>query len=137
MKIFLKVCGALLYDLLSVSVLVYFAAFLPVILLDNSVAIKNLIIQLFIVFVAISYFFYCFKKGQTFGMQVWGLQLYSDNGKAVSNYQILIRILTANFSFFFFGIGYLFIFFNDENRSIHDIVSKTRLKQRATKFSGG
>lgn len=136
MKFFLKISGALFYDLLSVLVLIYFTAFLPVILLEDSIITKNLIIQLFVPLVAISYFFYCFKKGQTFGMRAWGLELYSDNGDVVSNYQILVRILTASLSFIFFGIGYFFILFNDEKRSFHDIISKTRLKQRSPKFFG-
>jgi len=135
MKYFLKVCGSLFYDFLSVIVLIYFASFIPVVLLDRSIEAGNILMQLFVIIIAMSYFFYCFKKGQTFGMRVWRLRLESENGRNISNAQICIRILTAIFSFILFGIGYLYILFNKEAQSFHDITSKTRLKEQPVKTS--
>ena len=129
MKFFFKVCAALFYDLLSISVLVYFASFLPIILSGTSIQAGNIELQLFIIMIAVFYFFYCFKKGRTFGMQAWRLELQSETGGKISNYQILIRIIGGIFSFLFFGIGYLFILFNQRKRSLHDIASKTYLRQ--------
>ena len=129
MKFFFKVCAALFYDLLSISVLVYFASFLPIILSGTSIQAGNIELQLFIILIAVFYFFYCFKKGKTFGMQAWRLELQSENGGKISDYQILIRIIGGIFSFLFFGIGYLFILFNQRKRSLHDIASKTYLRQ--------
>jgi len=129
MKFFFKVCAALFYDLLSISVLVYFASFLPIILSGTSIQAGNIELQLFIIMIAVFYFFYCFKKGRTFGMQAWRLELQSENGGKISNYQILIRIIGGIFSFLFFGIEYLFILFNQRKRSLHDIASKTYLRQ--------
>ena len=129
MKFFFKVCAALLYDLLSISVLVYFASFLPIILSGTSIQAGNIELQLFIIMIAVFYFFYCFKKGRTFGMQAWRLELQSETGGKISDYQILIRIIGGIFSFLFFGIGYLFILFNQRKRSLHDIASKTYLRQ--------
>ena len=129
MKFFFKVCAALFYDLLSISVLVYFASFLPIILSGTSIQAGNIELQLFIFMIAVFYFFYCFKKGRTFGMQAWRLELQSENGGKISDYQILIRMIGGTFSFLFFCIGYLFILFNQRKRSLHDIASKTYLKQ--------
>ena len=129
MKFFFKVCAALFYDLLSISVLVYFASFLPIILSGTSIQAGNIELQLFIILIAVFYFFYCFKKGKTFGMQAWRLELQSENGGKISDYQILIRIIGGIVSFLFFGIGYLFILFNHRKRSLHDIASKTYLRQ--------
>ena len=129
MKFFFKVCAALFYDLLSISVLVYFASFLPIILSGTSIQAGNIELQLFIFMIAVFYFFYCFKKGRTFGMQAWRLELQSETGGKISDYQILIRIVGGIFSFLFFGIGYLFILFNQRKRSLHDIASKTYLRQ--------
>ncbi len=129
MKFFFKVCAALFYDLLSISVLVYFASFLPIILSGTSIQAGNIELQLFIIMIAVFYFFYCFKKGRTFGMQAWRLELQSETGGKISDYQILIRIIGGIFSFLFFGIGYLFILFNQRKRSLHDIASKTYLRQ--------
>ena len=129
MKFFFKVCAALFYDLLSISVLVYFASFLPIILSGTSIQAGNIELQLFIIMIAVFYFFYCFKKGRTFGMQAWRLELQSETGGKISDYQILIRIVGGIFSFLFFGIGYLFILFNQRKRSLHDIASKTYLRQ--------
>ena len=61
MKFFFKVCAALFYDLLSISVLVYFASFLPIILSGTSIQAGNIELQLFIIMIAVFYFFYCFK----------------------------------------------------------------------------
>lgn len=129
MKFFFRVCAALCYDLLSISVLVYFASFLPIILSGNSIEAGNKGLQLFIIIISILYFFYCFKKGKTFGMQAWRLELQSENGGKISDYQIMIRMIGGIFSFLFFGIGYLFILFNQRKRSLHDIASKTYLRQ--------
>ena len=129
MKFFLKVCAALFYDLLSISVLVYFASFLPIILSRSSIEAGSIGLQLFIIAIAIFYFFYCFKKGKTFGMQAWRLELQSENGGKVSDYQILVRMIGGVFSFLIFGIGYIFILFNQRKRSLHDIASKTYLRQ--------
>ena len=129
MKFFFKVCAALFYDLLSISVLVYFASFLPIILSGTSIQAGNIELQLFIIMIAVFYFFYCFKKGRTFGMQAWRLELQSETGGKISDYQIMIRIIGGIFSFLFFGIGYLFILFNQRKRSLHDIASKTYLRQ--------
>ena len=135
MRYFLKICGSLFYDFLSVLVLVYFASFLPVVLLDRSIEAGNILMQLFVIIIAVSYFFYCFKKGQTFGMSVWRLRLESEDGRNISNAQIFIRILTAIFSFILFGIGYIYILFNKEAQSFHDITSRTRLKEKPVKTS--
>ena len=129
MKFFFKVCASLFYDLLSISVLVYFASFLPIILSGTSIQAGNIELQLFIIMIAVFYFFYCFKKGRTFGMQAWRLELQSETGGKISDYQILIRMIGGTFSFLFFGIGYLFILFNQRKRSLHDIASKTYLRQ--------
>ena len=129
MKFFFIVCAALFYDLLSISVLVYFASFLPIILSGTSIQAGNIELQLFIIMIAVFYFFYCFKKGRTFGMQAWRLELQSETGGKISDYQILIRIVGGIFSFLFFGIGYLFILFNQRKRSLHDLASKTYLRQ--------
>jgi len=133
MKFFLRVCGALFYDLLSVLVLVYFASFLPIILLESSIKAGNIKLQLFITVIAVLYFFYCFKKGRTFGMQAWRLELQSESGGKVTDYQIFVRIIAAIFSFLFFGLGYLYMLFDHKNRTLHDIASKTYLRKKSSK----
>lgn len=132
MKFFFRVFGALLYDILSVLVLVYFASFLPVILLESSIEPGNIKLQLFIATIAMLYFFYCFRKGRTFGMQAWQLELQSENGSKVTDYQILVRIIGGIFSFLFFGLGYIYMLFDHKNRTLHDIASKTYLRQKSS-----
>ena len=136
MKFFFKVCAALFYDLLSISVLVYFASFLPIILSGTSIQAGNIELQLFIIMIAVFYFFYCFKKGRTFGMQAWQLELQSESGGKVTDYQIFVRIVAAIFSFLFFGLGYLYMLFDHKNRTLHDIASKTYLQKKSSKQAG-
>tara|TARA_X000000368_G_C23038010_1_gene715499 strand:- start:2011 stop:2427 length:417 start_codon:yes stop_codon:yes gene_type:complete len=70
-------------------------------------------------------YFWLANKGQTLGMQAWKIRLISNEGLTIR--VCLLRCAFSTFSFLFFGLGYLYILFNKDNRSLADIITKTKI----------
>ena len=83
-------------------------------------------LYLLLVMIAFFVFFWC-KSGQTLGMQAWRLRIDNLEGGRLSLGQALIRILMAAVSAACFGLGYLWILFDRDKRSWHDICSKSHV----------
>lgn len=62
-------------------------------------------------------------SGQTLGMQAWKIRVQNKDGSAISYRQSLLRCLLAPFSFLLLGLGYFYMYFDAERRTVHDIVS--------------
>ncbi|TBU78243.1 RDD family protein [Phytopseudomonas daroniae] len=62
-------------------------------------------------------------NGQTLGMQVWGIRVQNADGTAISVWQALLRFLVAILSWLTLGLGYLWIVFDKQKRSWHDLYS--------------
>ena len=88
------------------------------------------VIQLFIA-VTSGPFFYCYfwqkNKGQTLGMQAWKIKLISEEELTLRI--CLLRCAFSTFSFLILGIGYFYILFNKEKRSLADIATSTRISK--------
>lgn len=86
-------------------------------------------LNLLIVAAAVVLFFTGFwtRAGRTLGMQAWRLRIDSTDGARISTRQALIRLAGALASAACFGIGYLWIVFDRERRSWHDIASGSRV----------
>ena len=65
--------------------------------------------------------------GQTLGMRAWRLRLESENGGAIGLAQAAKRSLAALISLAAFGLGYLWMLADREERTWHDRFSGTRL----------
>ena len=65
--------------------------------------------------------------GQTLGLLAWKLRVANADGQSISWEQAAIRYVTAVFSWGFFGLGFVWILFNDERLSWHDIASNSRV----------
>lgn len=74
------------------------------------------------------WFFWC-RGGQTLGMRAWRLQLVQDNGQTPNLLQAMIRGLIAPFSLLPFGLGFLWGFWDKNNRTWHDHASGTWVVQ--------
>lgn len=71
--------------------------------------------------------------GQTLGMRAWRLELISTEGLAPTWRQAIVRCIAAVAGGGMAGLGYLMMLFDPESRSLHDIVSRTRvIHQRGT-----
>ncbi len=68
-------------------------------------------------------------NGQTLGMQVWGLRIQNADGSAISLWQALLRFIVAIGSWLFLGLGFLWVFWDKDKRSWHDIYSDSQVVQ--------
>ena len=67
------------------------------------------------------------RSGQTLGMLAWRIRVDSiDQGK-ISFIQATVRILAAWPAFFMLGLGYLWIFFDDQGDAVHDKLSRSKV----------
>ena len=67
------------------------------------------------------------RGGQTLGMLAWRIKAQSSDGGPLSLRQALLRFLCAWPSFFLFGLGYLWLYFDPRGDTAHDRLSKTRV----------
>jgi uncharacterized RDD family membrane protein YckC len=72
-------------------------------------------------------YFWIVNNGQTLGMQAWKIRLISK--KKLTIRICLLRCAFSTFSFLFLGIGYFYILFNKENRSLADIATNTKISR--------
>ena len=64
--------------------------------------------------------------GKTFGMHLFSLEMIDFNGEDYPNFhQAAVSSSIYLLSITFFGLGFITSFFDEEKRSIHDIVSRT------------
>jgi uncharacterized RDD family membrane protein YckC len=68
-------------------------------------------------------------NGQTLGMQVWGVRIQNTDGTAISLWQALLRFVVAMASWLLLGLGFLWVLWDKESRSWHDIYSDSRTVQ--------
>ena len=68
-------------------------------------------------------------SGQTLGMQVWGIRIQNTDGTAITLWQALLRFVVAIGSWLCLGLGFLWILWDKEQRSWHDIYSDSRTVQ--------
>lgn len=77
--------------------------------------------------VAIFYFIFWRRGGQTLGMQAWKVKLVNSAGLPVSNTQILTRLVAALAAYGAFGLGIAWRLVDPDNCYLHDRLSGTRL----------
>lgn len=73
--------------------------------------------------------FFWIRTGQTLGMQVWGLRVQNANGSAIDLWQALLRFLIAIPSWLICGLGFIWMLWDKQRRSWHDIYSESRIVQ--------
>ncbi|MDD1627213.1 MAG: RDD family protein [Methylococcaceae bacterium] len=77
-----------------------------------------------------SFFFYGWfwtHGGQTLGLRAWKIKILTLDQKPINWTQALLRFTTSIISWAFFGLGFLWILFDKNQRSWHDHLSKTAL----------
>lgn len=70
--------------------------------------------------------FWC-KSGQTLGMVSWRLKLLSTDNQLIDTKTGLLRFLLAWPSFFVAGIGYLWLYLDNEGDALHDKLSASKV----------
>jgi uncharacterized RDD family membrane protein YckC len=117
---------AIIYDLLLLFAVLFFAAIPPVVLIEDVASHYLFSIYLYL----ITFFFYGWfwtHGGQTLGLRAWRLKVISKNEERVTWKQALIRYLAACLSWILFGTGFLWALFDGQKQTLHDHASKTQL----------
>lgn len=65
--------------------------------------------------------------GQTLGLMAWKMRVTTDNSQALSWKQALIRFVVAIFSWGLCGLGFIWVLFNKDNLTWHDLASNSRI----------
>jgi len=121
--------AAILYDTLLIAA-VLFLATLPFIALRGGEPVEpgNLLYQATLVFVTFAFFVgFWSRKGRTLGMQSWGLQLQTMDGKIPSISTVSLRFFAAILSWIPFGLGFVWQLWDKDKLTWHDRLSGTRL----------
>lgn len=85
---------------------------------------------MFAVSLITTYFYFTWSwtiGGQTLGMKAWKIHITQDNGKLITHKQAFIRFVLSILSFSVVGLGFIYQLFNENNLSLHDKFSNTRL----------
>ncbi len=126
---FIRLFAAILYDLLLLIAVLFFATFI-ILPLNGGKAFEkaNYWYPLYLIFTSFVYYgWFWTHGGQTLGLKTWKIRLLSENNRPISWKQALIRFITAFFSSLCLGTGFVWIFVNKKHRSWHDLTSKTSL----------
>lgn len=125
---------AVAYDIFLIAPLLMANAFVLVSLFGptESIAeptVPDWIMQTTSLMVIMTFFtIFWHKSGQTLGMQAWRIKLVDNKGRSIGVKQAYLRCTAACLSLLVFGLGYWWVFYHPQNRSWHDIISKTHLE---------
>ena len=129
----LRRLAAIFYDSLLLAAL-WFLATVPFIVIEGGESIEpgtgplHIVYQLTLLGVAFGFFvgFWC-QRGRTLGMQSWGLQLQTADGKLPSLGAATVRFFAALVSWLPMGLGFVWQLWDAEHLTWHDRISKTRI----------
>ena len=121
--------AALLYDIVAVFSVLYFASFVPIVAGGgNAIAPGNPVFVLYLLVIAFGYFGLSWTRGRTLGMQAWRIQVKAMSGDSPSITALNVRFFTAIVSLLVFGMGFWWQLFDREGLTWHDRLSRTRLR---------
>jgi uncharacterized RDD family membrane protein YckC len=122
--------GAMLYDTILLIALLMLAT-IPFVALRGGEMVEpshNKVYQLVLAAVIFTYFVaYWSWKGRTLGMQSWGLQLQTRDGRVPGVAAASLRFFAALLSLAVLGLGFFWQLWGREHLTWHDRWSNTRL----------
>ncbi len=125
----LRRIAAILYDTLLVAA-VLFIVTVPFIAIRGGEPVEagNFLYQATMFLVSYVFFVgFWVRKGRTLGMQSWGLQLQTIDGKIPSMRAATIRFFAAILSWIPIGLGFAWQLWDKDKLTWHDRISGTRL----------
>jgi len=126
-----RILGAVIYDFIIVCAIIFIAAQWFPLVPESYQDLPALLLfkRLYMLGICFIYFAYSWRRGgQTIGMKSWRVQLRTNNPQQpVSWRQSAIRFLVAIASWLVLGLGYIWIVFNPQRKSWHDMASGTHL----------
>ncbi len=126
----LRRIAAIFYDTLLVAALMFVTS-VPFIALRGGEPVEasdNLLYRIVLGCVVFAFFTgFWSRSGRTLGMQSWGLQLETEDGKIPSARTATLRFFAAMVSLLPLGLGFLWQLWDPKRLTWHDRISKTRL----------
>jgi uncharacterized RDD family membrane protein YckC len=125
----LRRLGAIFYDSLLLTALVFVATAVITLPFGNPRGVWLLIFQVFL-FEIIPLIFFCWfwvRGGQTLGMRAWRLKLVSMDGESIGWQKAIKRHFSAILSLLAFGLGFIWVVLDSDKLAWHDRLSRTRL----------
>tara|TARA_B110000008_G_C16620809_1_gene424403 strand:- start:286 stop:627 length:342 start_codon:yes stop_codon:yes gene_type:complete len=91
---------------------------------DGEAIINNIFYKTYLLFIVVLYYsWFWIKHNQTLGMKAWKTYLVNDNQDSEIKFsQTILRIVVSILG------GHILLLFN--SRSLHDIISKTRIMKK-------
>jgi uncharacterized RDD family membrane protein YckC len=125
----LRHLAAIIYDFLLLVALLFFATaiLLP---FNHGEAFSHQQILYPLYLFVVSFCFYGWfwtHGGQTLGLKSWKIRVLNDKYELITWRQAFIRFITSLFSWGILGLGFLWVLIDKNQRSWHDIASKTGL----------
>ena len=110
-----------IYDFMLVFSVLFFMSVPVHIFTDGEAIINNIFYKTYLLFIVVLYYsWFWIKHNQTLGMKAWKTYLVNDNQDSEIKFsQTILRIVVSILG------GHILLLFN--SRSLHDIVSKTRI----------
>jgi uncharacterized RDD family membrane protein YckC len=125
----LRHMAAIVYDFLLLVALLFFATAILLPFNHGEAFSQQQIFYPLYLFV-VSFCFYGWfwtHGGQTLGLKSWKIKVLSDKYELITWRQAFIRFITSLFSWAILGLGFLWILIDKNQRSWHDMASKTGL----------
>lgn len=120
--------AALVYDGFLIIAIWMISSILLISLVTEGEALQGLAFQLFLYLELGGFYIYFWcKRGQTLGMQVWRIQLITEQGQSVSLKTACIRYFFATLSVCSLGLGFLWSLVNPDKLMLHDLATNTRV----------
>ncbi|MDT8397749.1 MAG: RDD family protein [Pseudomonadales bacterium] len=88
---------------------------------------KNLLFAALLLSSFIFFSGFWMMSGQTLGMHAWHIKIQNADGSPLSLKQCLIRFLVAPLSLACLGLGYFYMFFNEQRASVQDRLSRSQV----------
>jgi uncharacterized RDD family membrane protein YckC len=125
----LRILAVIIYDFLLLIALLFLATaiLLP---FNSGKAFTNHQVFYPLYLLTVSFCFYGWfwtHGGQTLGLRAWKTRVLNDNFGLISWRQAFFRFTVAFVSWIFLGLGFLWALVDKDQRSWHDIASKTGL----------
>ncbi|EUJ09508.1 putative membrane protein/domain [Methylophilaceae bacterium 11] len=128
MQLILKRLMACVYELLILLALWMLLTWLFVSAFgDATHGLKHLLLQALLWLMTGLYFVVCWvKTGQTLAMQAWKMKVVGSDGQLLTLQQASVRYLLASLLTMAFGIGLLYMLFNQKRLFLHDRILHTQ-----------
>ena len=124
---------AMLYDAFLIIAIWMTSTTLMVALMTDGAEVSGFWFQLFLYLELAAFYIYFWKAtGQTLGMQVWKIRLLTDGGELLDFRQCTVRFFVATLSVLVAGTGFLWMYFNKERLTLHDIASSSHVAYLGT-----